>query len=322
MTTNPELVREQASGAMTLVPAYGVPSAFDRIDNPLAFIETMGKAFGFAGACGCKTEAEGKLLALACLSERMNPFELGKRYHLIDGKLSMRSDAMLAEFRARGGKHKWLADGSDGQKATLQLVYDGQDVTVSYTTAEATAAGLLRKGSAWDKDRASMLRARCTSRGVRMIAPEVVVGLYTPEELEEHGGANGQHAPQLVTRTAEDIERRRQELAAAEAKAAAGAENVIDVQHEPVSQAVPESPPFVTPEPSTPTGPTADDFALTATLMAIEALLNHSLGMTKEKFDAGMKAKSAAFVGIDNLTLPAAKTLLANLENKVAAAKK
>ena len=30
-----------------------------------------------------------------------------------------------------------------------------------------------------------MLRARCISKAVRMLAPEVVAGIYTPEETEE-----------------------------------------------------------------------------------------------------------------------------------------
>jgi hypothetical protein len=36
----------------------------------------------------------------------MPPLTLAEKYHLIQGKLSMRADAMLAEFNARGGKHK------------------------------------------------------------------------------------------------------------------------------------------------------------------------------------------------------------------------
>ena len=45
-------------------------------------------------------------------------------------------------------------------------------------------AGLVRSGSAWDKTPAAMLRARCVSETLRAIAPEIVQGVYVPEEID------------------------------------------------------------------------------------------------------------------------------------------
>lgn len=304
-----------------------VPSTFDRIDNPLAFIESMGKTFGFTGVCGCKNENEGRLVALACLSERVNPFELGKRYHLIDGKLSMRSDNMLAEFRARGGKHKWVEDGSDGQRATLQLIYDGQDVTVSFTMKEAKDSGLIRSGSAWVKDPAAMLRARCISRGIRMVAPEVVVGLYTPEEIEEAGHATAIPSTATAVRAPEEVEKRRRELqATATVGASAPSTPQTTATADPVIDVTPETPPFVS-EPAaavtteTTSAPTPEDHEATATLLAIEQIVTGPMKTTMAALEADLRKKNPAITTIGALPLPVMKKILGQLEAKVAAAK-
>jgi hypothetical protein len=97
----------------------------------------------------------------------------------------MRSDAMLAGYRARGGKILWKQ--FDSRAAIALWTYDGNACEISFTTEDAKMAGLLpaKPGSGWAKDPSAMLRARCISKAVRMLAPEVVAGIYTPEETEE-----------------------------------------------------------------------------------------------------------------------------------------
>lgn len=162
-------------------------SVYDRVD-PFKFIDDMGRIFGMTGAGGADTIEKGKLLALACLSRRMDIFQLSGTYHLIGGKLSMKADVMLAKFRQAGGKHQWIKDGSDGQTASAVFTFEGQSHTVSYSIEDAKRAGLLsdpnKKPGNWEKNPAAMLRARVVSSGVRMLAPEVLEGSYCPEELE------------------------------------------------------------------------------------------------------------------------------------------
>lgn len=160
---------------------------FDRIQDPMAFAGHVGKAFAASGMFGCKNLAQGQVLALACILEKRNPLELMRTYHIISGKLSMRADAMLAEFRRRGGKIKWLKTGEDGLEARGKWSYDGNALEVGFTLAEAKRAGLVKAGGNWEKFPDAMLRARAISKAIRMIAPEIVAGCYAPEEL----GAGG-----------------------------------------------------------------------------------------------------------------------------------
>lgn len=156
---------------------------YEKVQNPLEFAKEMGKAFSQSGMFGCKNEQQGVVLAMACAVERKNPIELARTYHIIDGKLSMRADAMLAEFRARGGKHRWLRTGDDHQAAEIELEFDGLKSSVTFSMEDAHRAELVKPKSGWEKYPGEMLRARVVSKAIRMIAPEIIAGCYAPEEL-------------------------------------------------------------------------------------------------------------------------------------------
>jgi hypothetical protein len=172
----------------------GAMTVYDRVADPMAFIDQMGKVFAETGACGCKTHADGKLISLACLSERCSPFEIERRYHLMDGKLRKKADVMLAELRQAGGDFRWVKDGRDGE-ASIELTYRGQSYISTYTMADAERARLVKQNSGWEKNPANMLRARATSEGVRMIAPEIAKRARTSSIRMSQRAARRQNQP-------------------------------------------------------------------------------------------------------------------------------
>lgn len=306
----------------------GEMSVYDRVADPLAFITEMGKVFAHSGACGCQSEAEGKLLALACMSERKNPFQLNREFHLIGGKLSMRSDAMLAKFIEIGGQFKWIADGEDGKSAALQLTIGDNTVTSRFSMEDAKRAKLVKGGSAWEKDPAAMLRARCISRGVRMIAPQIVAGTYTPEEIDE---INRDQAVAPV-RTKEEVQQRQAELQAMqvqEPQQAQQSEDVIDVEASPAvvadAEPVTEQPPFEVeekPAASAPAlSPAPESSELDKILLEIVATLP-MLGMDTDKLVAALNAKNPAITSLNDLGLEQARKLASNLAAKAEEARK
>jgi hypothetical protein len=153
---------------------------YDKISDPITAIEKMGEWIASSGMLGCTKVEQGKLIAWQCAAEKKTPFDFKREYHIIGGSLSMRSDAMLAGYRARGGKVLWKQ--FDSRAAIALWTYDGNSCEISFTTEDAKLAGLLpaKPGSGWAKDPSAMLRARCISKAVRMLAPEVVAGIYTP----------------------------------------------------------------------------------------------------------------------------------------------
>jgi hypothetical protein len=158
---------------------------YAKIGDPITAIEKMGEWIASSGMLGCTKVEQGKLIAWQCAAEKKTPFDFKREYHIIGGSLSMRSDAMLAGYRARGGKVIWKQ--FDTKAAIAVWKYDGNECEIGFSTEDAKLAGLLpaKPGSGWAKDPGAMLRARCISKAIRMLAPEVVAGVYTPEETED-----------------------------------------------------------------------------------------------------------------------------------------
>ena len=156
---------------------------YERFQNPLDAIKAMGSAIAKSGFAGCDRTEQGEIIAWMCFSERKSPTDLLRTYDIVEGKLRKKALAILAEFRQRGGKHKWIADGSDGQAAEIELTFEGSTIRSRFTMDDARRANAsFKPGSAWVKTPGNMLRARAASNGVAMLCPEVVAG--SEEEAE------------------------------------------------------------------------------------------------------------------------------------------
>lgn len=168
----------------TIPMVSSVPVA-QTIESMVQAAEVLGKAFAMSGMFGCGKVEQGIVLAMHCLMERKSPLEIMAEYHIVEGKMSMRSDAMLSRLSKNGGTFKWTMTGDDGKEAKLWIKYKEREDTISYTMADAIKQGIVKAGSAWQKTPGAMLRARCTSKGMRMIAPDLVAGVYVPEEIQD-----------------------------------------------------------------------------------------------------------------------------------------
>lgn len=131
-------------------------------------------------------------LMMVCQAEGIHPMKAMQRYHIIEGRLSMKADAMLAEFQARGGRVKWLVTNDKECSALFshpELM--PEPVESGFTFEELDRKGVTkgREGlkKNWRQWPAAMLRARTISAGVRMVDPGVVAGVYTPEEVVDFG---------------------------------------------------------------------------------------------------------------------------------------
>lgn len=164
-------------GAMAL-------SFYEKISDPMDAVLKMGEFFSMSGMFGCTKKEQGHVLAMACFCEKKNPLEIMRKFHLIEGKLAMRADAMLAEYRSKGGKVCWKQMDENGVVANF--TFEGQVTVVSFTIEDAKRAGLIpaKPMSAWMKYPADMMRARVIARAVRMVCPEAIVGCYTEDELQ------------------------------------------------------------------------------------------------------------------------------------------
>jgi len=114
-------------------------------------------------------EAEGRHVASAM-----------QDYSVIQGKPSLKAEAMLARFQQAGGKVKWTCL-TDERVAAIFSHSQCEPVEIDWDMERAKRAQLTNP--MWKKYPRQMLRARVISEGVRTAFPGALGGMYAPEEV-------------------------------------------------------------------------------------------------------------------------------------------
>lgn len=150
---------------------------------PLSDIERMAASVAKSGLFGVKQPDQAMALMLIAQAEGLHPAIAARDYHVISGRPALKADAMLARFQTAGGSVRWTS--MTETKVAAEFAHpQGGKVEIEWTIQMAQRAGLAN-GDNWRKYPRAMLRARCISEGVRTVFPGVVVGTYTPEEVED-----------------------------------------------------------------------------------------------------------------------------------------
>lgn len=105
---------------------------------------------------------------------------------MIEGKPTLSADAMGALVMGRRDVCEWLrCVKTDSESAEYETQRKGHPTPARFhfTIAEAQSAGLKGKGN-WSKYPAAMLRARALSGICRMVYPDILMGVYDPDEPE------------------------------------------------------------------------------------------------------------------------------------------
>lgn len=189
----------------------GAPAVAEVIPTPkqytLAEMEVMAQALAASRLFGEIATAERALaLMLLCDAEGLHPVQAMKRYHIIEGRPSMRADAMQAEFQARGGRlkvHQADANVAHASFSHPVLMPDAIEIRVTYEDCKAAGITVGKYGEKdnWKKFRADMLWARMITRGIRRVYPGIVAGIYAPEELEDARIIEAKETPAVPTPT-------------------------------------------------------------------------------------------------------------------------
>ncbi|MCD7712167.1 MAG: hypothetical protein LUJ25_05520 [Firmicutes bacterium] len=151
-------------------------------------LQTLGTEFAKSGILGVSTPSQGLIVALTCYTEHISPIEFARTYHIVNGRLSMRADAMQAQFLRHGGRIKWVVSTNEMCEAVFSHPEHAPDgITLSLSIKELVDSGVAVDGRGQMKQTykafpRQMLRARIVSEGCRMLTPGIVAGVYTPEE--------------------------------------------------------------------------------------------------------------------------------------------
>ena len=107
-------------------------------------LATAGQLIAQAGILGAKNPAEGFIIASTCHQTGMSLLKFGETYHVFNGRISMRSDAMLARFNELGGVHRVLA--RTGERASIEMTYAGHTHVFTLTWKDEQAEPFVYRG--------------------------------------------------------------------------------------------------------------------------------------------------------------------------------
>lgn len=146
-------------------------------------VEKMAHAVASSGLFGITKPEQAMSLMLIAQAEGTHPALAARDYHIIQGKPALKADAMLARFQQAGGRVDWQ-ELTDNRVCATFTHPAGGSATIDWDMARAKSAQLGGKDM-WRKFPRQMLRARVISEGIRTVFPGVVIGVYTPEEVQD-----------------------------------------------------------------------------------------------------------------------------------------
>tara|TARA_R110000868_G_scaffold237366_1_gene491912 strand:+ start:165 stop:989 length:825 start_codon:yes stop_codon:yes gene_type:complete len=151
-------------------------------------IQDLAASVAKSGLFGCKTTEQA--VALMCLAESqgLHPMVACTRYHIIDGRPSMKAEAMLAAFVADGGKFSIIHYGDDYVEMAFSC--NGNEIKIRWdqerymrAIGATNVAALANRVVA--KYPAAIFRSRCISEAIRTIAPHISCGMYSEHEVQD-----------------------------------------------------------------------------------------------------------------------------------------
>lgn len=173
--------------------------------NNVQELQFLGTVLSQSQLFGANNPAEGLAIVAMCHQKRISWMDFMQNFHMIKGRVSKKTDAILADFHRLGGSHEIIERSDTKAEAKFILgknkypskitwedcqnepfIYEGKESDV-VAQIEAGNKDKLRMKPKYRTPRArmQMLWARCVSDGVRAVAPECVQGIYTPEEVED-----------------------------------------------------------------------------------------------------------------------------------------
>ena len=135
------------------------------------------------GIGGFKNVQQAKATMILALAEGIPIGKAIHEYNVINGRLALKSEAMLARFQNAGGRIEYAV--YTDEKVTASAHHQkGGALTVTWTLADAKRAGLLSNPN-WAKHPRAMLKARAVSEAVRAVYPACLTGVPVEEEAYE-----------------------------------------------------------------------------------------------------------------------------------------
>lgn len=159
------------------------------MDYSIEQLDWLAQKLYTAGAFAKEVTSVDMAFAVLLAGQEMgfSPMAAIRSIQIVKGKLGLTADAQVAVcVRRRDVCSYFRLDESTDERATYTTHRAGAPsaVTFSYTMAQAKTAKLTNSGT-WQSHPAAMLRARASSALARSTYPDLVGGIYEPDEMRE-----------------------------------------------------------------------------------------------------------------------------------------
>lgn len=157
-----------------------------------------------------KTPEQAVAIMLTGKELGVPPMQSLRGVNVIQGQPVVKPELMLALCvqRIKGFKYSFGECTNDKATFTASRPEMLEPYVSVFTFDDAKAAGLTGKDN-WQKYRANMLRWRAVANALHIVAPDVLVGVYTPEEMgavvDAEGGVVEAPEPTLRVTETEDV---------------------------------------------------------------------------------------------------------------------
>lgn len=138
-----------------------------------------------SGLTALRRPEEAAVILLTGRELGLAPMQSLRGIHVVQGRPVLSADLMVAIVRRSGLCASWRTVESTPETCTIETRREGETEAArkTWTMADAARAGLTAKGGNWKAYPTQMLRHRCAADLAREVYPDVVLGLYDPDEL-------------------------------------------------------------------------------------------------------------------------------------------
>jgi len=165
---------------LTLVP-------YNRALEPASQEQAKSLAVDLAkiGLCGCKSPVDALTRILTGRELGLSAMQAMRGIYVVDGKPALDAGLMHSLCLQSPECERFdCIEQSDASVTYLVKRKGRQEIRVTWTMDDAKRAGLVGKQN-WTKFPRQMLHARAKAEAARMVFPDKLFGLYSPEELSD-----------------------------------------------------------------------------------------------------------------------------------------
>lgn len=151
----------------------------------MADLRAFAAAAAASGFYGAKSPEQALMLAMTGKDLGLSYTQALRAFHVVQGKPVLSADGMVAAVLASGKAEYFRTVEKTTERVTVETKRRGDPAPTSYTytMSDAKAAGLTGKDN-WKSHPAAMLAARAKSALARDVYPDVLLGMYDPDEID------------------------------------------------------------------------------------------------------------------------------------------